>query len=169
MGAPGGGGKGQGGSAVATAVVAGSKVACDLAMPEPPEGKKANLDQVSVQVVPSPGAPAQKIPHVSDAARCGSGGWYYDSAIAPTKIILCPTTCTWAQGLTQAKPSLPRLPGEHRLIQRTATAASAAASSSLAAAEGPPLGQGLRRQEALDAARPGFLPLPSRHAPCRAA
>ncbi len=88
---------------LATAVVAGSKVACDLAMPEPPEGKKVNLDQVSVQVVPSPGAPAQKIPHVNDAAQCGSGGWYYDSATAPTKIILCPTTCTWAQGLTQAK------------------------------------------------------------------
>jgi hypothetical protein len=91
---------------LATAVVEGSKIACDIPMPDPPAGKKINLQQVSVEVVPSPGSPAQKIPHVTDAGQCGSGGWYYDNNTKPTKIILCPSTCTWAQGLTEAKLSV---------------------------------------------------------------
>jgi hypothetical protein len=87
---------------LATAVVEGSKIACDIPMPDPPAGKTINLNQVSLEVVPSTGA-AQKIQHVSDASQCASGGWYYDNNTKPTRIILCPSTCTFAQGLTDAK------------------------------------------------------------------
>lgn len=91
---------------LATAVVEGSTIACDIPMPTPPAGKSINLNQVSVEVVPSAGAAPQKIPHVTDANQCGNGGWYYDNNTTPTKIILCPSTCTWAQGLTGAKLSV---------------------------------------------------------------
>ena len=88
---------------LATAVVSGSKISCDIAMPTAPAGKKINPQQVSVEMVASAGSAPQKLPHVADLTQCGSGGWYYDNNTTPTKIILCPSTCTWAQGLTGAK------------------------------------------------------------------
>jgi len=90
---------------LATAVVAGSKIACDIPMPKPPSGKSINPYQVSVEVVPSGGS-AQKLPRVDGSAQCGGGGWYYDNNTTPTRIILCPSTCTWIQGLTEAKLSI---------------------------------------------------------------
>jgi len=94
---------------LATAVVTGSKIACDIPMPEAPADKKINLNQVTVEVVPTPGDPVQKIPHVNDASECGSGGnagWYYDDNTNPTSIILCPDSCTWIQGLSEGKLSV---------------------------------------------------------------
>jgi len=90
---------------LATAVVEGSKVACDIAMPKPPDGKSINPYQVSVEIVPSSGSP-QNIPHLDGSAQCASGGWYYDNDTTPTRLILCPSTCTWAQELTGAKLSV---------------------------------------------------------------
>jgi hypothetical protein len=41
-----------------------------------------------------------------DLTDCnGQPGWYYDSNIAPTKIILCPASCTTVQADTAAKVS----------------------------------------------------------------
>jgi hypothetical protein len=88
---------------LATAVVAGSKIACDIPMPKPPPGKKVNLYQVTVEVAAGSGAAPQKIPRVDGAGQCGTGGWYYDSSTAPSRIVLCPSTCAWAQGLAGAK------------------------------------------------------------------
>jgi len=87
---------------LATAVVAGSKIACDVEMPKPPSGKSINPYQVTVEVVPATGV-AQKVPHVDGSAQCGNGGWYFDNNTSPTRIILCPATCTWVQGLTNTK------------------------------------------------------------------
>ncbi len=88
---------------LATAVVEESKISCRIAMPKAPAGKRINLEQVSIEVVPSPGSPAQEIPRVTGPGQCGSRGWYYDDNANPTKIILCPITCDWAQGLTGAE------------------------------------------------------------------
>lgn len=36
----------------------------------------------------------QKLPRVSDASKCGAqGGWHYDDASQPTRIVLCPSSC----------------------------------------------------------------------------
>lgn len=88
---------------LATAVVEEAKISCSIPMPKAPSGRKINPDQVTVEIVPSPGSPAQEIPHVSGQGQCGSRGWYYDNNTNPTKIILCPSTCSWAQGLTDAE------------------------------------------------------------------
>jgi hypothetical protein len=88
---------------LATAVVEEAKISCSIPMPKAPSGRKINLEQVKVEIVPSPGSPAQEIPHVSGLGQCGSRGWYYDNNTNPTKIILCPSTCSWAQGLTDAE------------------------------------------------------------------
>lgn len=54
------------------------------------------FETTATNLVASPlGKAKQTIPHVADAAACGaSGGWYFDSATAPTALVACPTTCS---------------------------------------------------------------------------
>lgn len=51
---------------------------------------------VLVKFTPSSG-PAVNLTQRTDLAACGaSAGWYYDNNATPTKILLCPTSCTTA-------------------------------------------------------------------------
>jgi hypothetical protein len=88
---------------LATAVVEESKIACKFQLPSPPAGMQIDPGAVSVQVVESPGSPAQDIPHVADASHCSGRGWYYDNNTNPKQILLCPSTCDWVQTLTNAE------------------------------------------------------------------
>jgi hypothetical protein len=42
----------------------------------------------------------------SEADCTGSGGWYYDNPTTPTKITLCPSTCTDVQNDPSANVSI---------------------------------------------------------------
>lgn len=81
--------------AVAQAVLETSKLSCELSIPEPEMG---DLDPAAVNVqIVSNGVPTT-LYKVSGAAACGAdGGWYYDNDAAPTKVLLCPTSCDVAQ------------------------------------------------------------------------
>lgn len=77
--------------AVAKAVQKGSKPSCELALPTPSKG---TLDpgKVNVRITDSTGT--TDLYKVASAAACGAGGgWYYDSESAPTKVVLCPSSC----------------------------------------------------------------------------
>jgi hypothetical protein len=81
--------------AVADAVVETSKLACEIAIPDP-GSEELDPAAVNVQIV------ADDVPtvlvKVAGAAACGpSGGWYYDDDAAPTKVLLCPASCDLAQ------------------------------------------------------------------------
>jgi len=79
---------------ITQAVVSGARVSCELAMPTPPMGQTLDTALVNVRYLPGGVAPGDTIPKVNSAADCGAaGGWYYDDPVAPTKIIMCPTTC----------------------------------------------------------------------------
>lgn len=82
--------------AVATAVVANSRVACEAPMPVPEAGV---VDPELVNVVVTGGDGTQRtIPRVATEADCGAAeGWYYDDPAAPTKVTLCATSCDSAQ------------------------------------------------------------------------
>jgi len=82
--------------AVATAVVANAKVACELPIPVPDGGL---LDAGLVNVAVTGGTGVQKtLPRVASAEACGAAeGWYYDLPTSPTKVLLCPTSCESAQ------------------------------------------------------------------------
>jgi hypothetical protein len=57
----------------------------------------------------SPGgvSPGETLEHVTDASACAAGGgWYYDDAMAPTEIILCPARCTQIQDDVSARVQL---------------------------------------------------------------
>jgi hypothetical protein len=81
--------------AVAQAVLETSKLACDVAIPQPESGD-LDPDAVNVQLVAND-MPTTLV-KVANAGACGpGGGWYYDNDAAPTKVILCPTSCDQAQ------------------------------------------------------------------------
>ena len=81
--------------AVAQAVIATTKLSCELAIPMP---KMGSLDPTKVNVAFETGNGPVYLPGVADAAACGAGpGWYYDNPANPTKVILCPTSCSDAQ------------------------------------------------------------------------
>ena len=80
---------------ITTAIVSGSKVACELAMPAAPQGE--TIDPAKVNVKYQSGATSTTLTQVPTAADCTLGGWYYDDNTSPTKITLCPSTCSDVQ------------------------------------------------------------------------
>ena len=92
--------------AVATAVKATSRVACELPMPAP-DGGTVDPGLVNVRVTDG-SKPPFTVPAVKDEAACAGGeGWYYDAS-PPTKVLLCPTSCEAAQakGATAELPKV---------------------------------------------------------------
>jgi hypothetical protein len=83
-------------SALTTA--AARKVACDLAIPEPPAG--AHLDYDAVNVVLDGNDDRVILPRVSGPASCtAGGGWYYDidpAHGAPQRLNMCKSSCARA-------------------------------------------------------------------------
>jgi hypothetical protein len=81
-------------SLLANGVVSRSELACDWAIPPPPAGEKLDPKKVNVHYTPPSGA-GEDILYVGSATSCGAdGGWYYDDATTPTRVISCPSTCT---------------------------------------------------------------------------
>lgn len=83
--------------AVATSVVRNSRIACEVDLPPPPDGSL--LDPRRVNVVIRGASGATTIPYSGSAGACdpARGGWHYDDASAPTRVILCPSTCDFAR------------------------------------------------------------------------
>jgi hypothetical protein len=80
---------------VASAVERTSRLACDVAIPPPPDGSVIDPSRVNVVLV---GATRTLLGKVAGASACGpSGGWYYDNDAMPTRVILCPSSCDRAQ------------------------------------------------------------------------
>lgn len=74
-------------------------LACEYQLPPPPEGMKLDTEKVQVVYTPSSGD-AEEVPSISSLAACAknvNGGWYYDDAEHPSKITVCPCTCTRLQ------------------------------------------------------------------------
>jgi hypothetical protein len=73
---------------------AAASLSCEYAIPAAPAG--AVLDPGKVKVEFTSGTPPQRVtvPRVDNAAGCAAqGGWYYDDANRPTRIILCRESC----------------------------------------------------------------------------
>ncbi|HEX3774449.1 MAG TPA: vWA domain-containing protein [Polyangiaceae bacterium] len=74
-----------------------SKLACEYAIPAAPSADM-QIDPNKVQIVytPASGEPLEvpKVTSLDGCANSPNGGWYYDNPAAPTKISVCPCTCT---------------------------------------------------------------------------
>jgi hypothetical protein len=77
---------------ITKSVVSGSQIPCELALPAPPPGEALDPNEAVVTYQ------GQSLAHVAGSASCTSaGGWYYDDNNMPTRITLCPSTCTSVQ------------------------------------------------------------------------
>lgn len=75
--------------------VRGSALPCEYNIPQPASGTP-DYEQLNIQRT-DPGGKKSVFGYVKSESGCGNGGWYYDTDPAagkPTKIILCPSTCT---------------------------------------------------------------------------
>ena len=89
--------------ALAQAVITGTKLSCEWAIPPPPAGQMFDPKLINVIYTPDGAAPRDLF-NVPSAADCSTlGGWYYDDNAKPTKVLACPTTCTEIQADMKAK------------------------------------------------------------------
>lgn len=86
-----------------------SQLSCEFAMPETDgSGNPIDPEKVNVLYTPAGSGTETTIGQVADAASCTEqvGGWYYDDPANPTKVTLCPSTCTAIQGDDLAKVAI---------------------------------------------------------------
>jgi hypothetical protein len=90
---------------LAKQVAATVTLACDWAIPPPPQGETFDKSKSNVQVTLD-GAVEQllKVPDVSQCAAIE--GWHYDDEAAPTKVVACPSTCSRIQAAVDAQVDL---------------------------------------------------------------
>jgi hypothetical protein len=89
---------------LARAVIEGSMLDCEWAIPPPPSGETFEPGKVNVQYVAAGATAAETVFHVDNQAACGAtGGWYYDDSANATRILACPSTCDLLQGDGGAK------------------------------------------------------------------
>ena len=82
--------------------IQGSQVSCVFAMPEGEPGAPVDPNKVNVNYT-SGSSDTETIGQVSGASDCQNGGWYYDDALNPSTITLCPSTCATVQADPGAK------------------------------------------------------------------
>jgi hypothetical protein len=88
---------------ISEAVVSGSQVPCEFELPEPPMGQTLDPGKVNVKYEMGGVAPGETVPQVPTGAECAAaGGWHYDDNTTPTRILLCPATCTSVQNDPEA-------------------------------------------------------------------
>jgi hypothetical protein len=82
-----------------------AQIPCEYTIPEPPAGQ--DLDFQKVNVTFSVNGSDTDVLYVPDGTQCDAdGGWHYDDPSAPTKILLCPATCTVAETQVDAQMSV---------------------------------------------------------------
>lgn len=74
--------------------IRGAALACEYLIPKPQTGT-VDPTKVNVTFTPDGGQPETWPKYANEAACPPTGnGWYYDNDVAPTKILLCPGTCS---------------------------------------------------------------------------
>ena len=77
---------------IANSVISGAKLACEISVPDPPEGENINLNTVRVKFTPSSGDP-EFFSQVPSAAECTPTSFYIEAGA----IQLCPAVCDLVQ------------------------------------------------------------------------
>ena len=84
--------------------IQGKALGCSYAIPMPADGKTVDYNKVNVQMTLAGGV-VHVLNYVADESKCDPqlGGWHFDDATAPTKILLCATTCATVSADSAAK------------------------------------------------------------------
>jgi hypothetical protein len=77
---------------------------CAFEIPPPPGNMQLDPDQVNFSYTPNGMGMPTVLLRAKDVAGCsGDPGWYYDNDTTPTRILLCPASCTTVQADENAK------------------------------------------------------------------
>jgi len=77
---------------------------CDFEIPDAPNGQELVPGEVNFTYTPKGVGSPKLLPRADNLADCADQpGWYYDSNESPSKIILCPASCSTVQADTYAK------------------------------------------------------------------
>ena len=77
---------------------------CDFEIPPPPEGEFFMPSQTNVTYTPAGMGDPITLPRADNLADCGDKpGWYFDNNQLPSKIIICPASCSTIQNDTEAE------------------------------------------------------------------
>jgi len=77
--------------------IRGEVLGCEFDIPQP-VNEEFDATKVNVEYAPDDMQDGTPIPQVANAGDCGSmAGWYYDNPTTPTKVMLCPASCTDVQ------------------------------------------------------------------------
>ncbi len=80
--------------------IAASLLGCEYPLPTPPAGQTLDVNKVNVNFT-APNTPTKTLAYSGDCSN--PDGWHYDSATAPTKIILCQKACDTGKNTPGAK------------------------------------------------------------------
>jgi hypothetical protein len=88
----------------AASVIASAQLSCSWMIPQPPAGETLDPNRVNVEFIDGDDQ-RTLFGRVDSAADCANveNGWYYDNAMQPTEVLVCPQTCNWIQGQAGAK------------------------------------------------------------------
>jgi hypothetical protein len=77
--------------------ISNNQLACEYEIPAPTDpNQKVDLNKVQIVYTPAVGD-QEEIPRanaLTDCATSNSGGWYYDNPTSPSKILVCPCSCS---------------------------------------------------------------------------
>ena len=92
---------------LSTAVIEGSGLSCDWALPEAPSGRVIDPDTVTVFLQNDVGQETE-MERTEGPQGCGEGllGWYYDDEESPSTIVACEQTCDILRDLQTATVSI---------------------------------------------------------------
>lgn len=86
------------------AEIRAAALSCEFVIPEPPAAQELDPEKINVSYTPGGQGSPQTLPQATNFADCGAGpGWYYDNNTDPTKILLCPASCTTVQADSAAE------------------------------------------------------------------
>jgi hypothetical protein len=77
--------------------ISSTQLECKFNLPDPPMGMSLDISQVAVTYTPSATGVEALVPKLGGLGDCElhqNNGWFYDSPTKPTKIEVCPGTCS---------------------------------------------------------------------------
>jgi hypothetical protein len=98
--------------------ISGPQPSCQFDLPQLPAGMQLDISRVAVTYTPNSTMVEAQIPKLNGLGDCAlnmNQGWYYDSPSAPTKITVCPGTCSsLGAGVVKTVTGCTTLPGMTR-------------------------------------------------------
>lgn len=79
--------------------IRGASIACDILIPAPPAGRTFDKEKVTLTYSSGTNGP---LALTYDAQCTGSNAWRYDNRSTPTRVVLCPSTCSTVQADAKA-------------------------------------------------------------------